>query len=153
MAPDTGVRPICDSITKVTSESQVKQTKRVAAPKPVRSDADVKMRRFLRISDSKQVSHEAAQSAFQTSMLVSSVRCLLTYIVLPFVAPLLGVAASIGEPLGIVVALVAMFSITLSMRRFFGSDHPKRWQYAAVAGVMFCFLIYLLVTDIIGVLS
>ena len=111
------------------------------------------MRSFLRIDDAAVVSPEAAQSAFQTSILVSSVRCLLTYVILPFVAPLVGVAASIGEPLGIAVALIAMVSITFSMRRFFGSDHPKRWQYAVVAGVMFCFLIYLLVNDVIGVLT
>ncbi len=111
------------------------------------------MRAFLRVDDDAVVSPESAQSAFQTSMLVSSIRCTLTYVILPFIAPLIGVAASIGEPLGIAVALIAMVSITFSMRRFFGSDHPKRWQYAAVASVMFCFLIYLLVNDVIGVLT
>lgn len=111
------------------------------------------MRSFLRISDKEKVSAESAQSAFQTSMIVSSIRCTLTYVVLPFVAPMIGLAASLAEPLGIVVALVAMVSIIFSMRRFFGSMHPKRWYYAAVAGVMFLFLIYLLVNDVIGLLT
>ena len=111
------------------------------------------MRSLLRLKDEKTVSPESAQSAFQTSILVSAVRCTLTYLILPFVAPLIGVAASVAEPLGIIVALVAMVSIVFSMRRFFGSYHPKRWTYAAVAGVMFVFLIYLLVTDIVGLLT
>lgn len=65
-----------------------------------------------------------ARSAFQTSIVISGVRCLLTYILLPFVAPFVGIAASVGEPLGIAVALIAMISITASMRRFF-RDTPS----------------------------
>ena len=90
----------------------------------------------------------AAQAAFQKSIVISGARCLLTYIVLPFIAPFVGIAASIGAPLGIAVALVAMVSIIISLRRFFGSMHPKRWAYASLSGVMFAFLIVTIVIDI-----
>ena len=90
----------------------------------------------------------AARAAFQKSIVISGARCLLTYIVLPFIAPFVGIAASIGAPLGIAVALVAMVSIIISLRRFFGSMHPKRWAYASLSGVMFAFLIVTIVIDI-----
>lgn len=93
-------------------------------------------------------SRAAAQSAFQKSIVISGARCLLTYIVLPFIAPFVGIAASIGAPLGIAVALVAMVSIVISLRRFFGSLHPKRWAYGSLAGLMFAFLIVTIVIDI-----
>jgi hypothetical protein len=59
-----------------------------------------------------------------------------------------GIAASVGAPLGITVALVAMVSIVISLRRFFGSMHPKRWAYGSLAGLMFAFLIVTIVIDI-----
>ncbi len=89
-----------------------------------------------------------ARSAFQTSVAISAVRCLITYIFLPFIAPFIGLAARIGEPLGIVVALVAVVSIIASTRRFWSTRHRTRWAYTALGGVMLCFLVFLLATDI-----
>ncbi len=93
-------------------------------------------------------SKAAAQAAFQKSIVISGARCLLTYIVLPFIAPFVGIAARVGAPLGIAVALVAMVSIVVSLRRFFGSMHPKRWAYGSLAGVMFAFLIVTIIIDV-----
>ncbi len=108
------------------------------------------MRQFLRVDQAQPATKAQAQSAFQTSMLVSSVRCLLTYIFFPFVAPALGMAASVGRPLGIAISLVAMVSITISMRRFWRSEHPKRWHYTVLGGTVFCFLVVSLIVDIVG---
>jgi hypothetical protein len=93
-------------------------------------------------------SKAAAQAAFQKSIVISGARCLLTYIVLPFIAPFVGMAARVGAPLGIAVALVAMVSIVISLRRFFGSMHPRRWAYGSLAGLMFAFLIVTIIIDI-----
>lgn len=115
------------------------------------SSADRTMFWLLRLpADTAAVaaSRAAAQAAFQKSIVISGARCLLTYIVLPFVAPLVGLAASVGPLLGIAVALVAMVSIIISLRRFFGSLHPKRWMYGSLAGLMFLFLIVTIVIDI-----
>lgn len=115
------------------------------------SSADRFMFGLLRLpveSTAVEANKAAAQAAFQKSIVISGGRCLLTYIVLPFIAPFVGIAASIGAPLGIAVALVAMVSIIISLRRFFGSMHPKRWAYGSLAGVMFVFLIVTIVIDI-----
>jgi hypothetical protein len=78
-------------------------------------------------------SEAAARRAFSTSILVSATRCLLTYVVLPFVAPALGIAADVGPGLGIAIGLVAVASNVLTIRRFHAANHRWRWGYTAIA--------------------
>src|SRR5918999_1427721 len=76
------------------------------APRPLRrGGAGRAMRRLLRVppAGTRVVPRTAAQRAFSTSMVVSGLRCLLTYVVLHFVAPAVGFAAGIGPVLGLVV--------------------------------------------------
>jgi len=123
----------------------------IAPPQPGLSLADRVMFALLRLpteSSAVAASRSAAQAAFQKSIVISGARCLLTYIFLPFIAPFVGIAASVGAPLGIAVALIAMISIIISLRRFFGSLHPKRWAYGSLAGLMFVFLVVTIVIDI-----
>lgn len=122
-----------------------------APPQIGLSSADRAMFALLRLpteSSAVAASRSAAQAAFQKSIVISGARCLLTYIFLPFIAPFVGIAASVGAPLGIAVALVAIVSIIISLRRFFGSMHPKRWAYGSLAGLMFAFLIVTIIIDI-----
>ena len=81
---------------------------------------------------------------FETPLLVSAVRCTLRYIVLPFVLPLLGVATGAtlgivtGAALGILLTLdvIAVTAIVATLRRLWRFQHPRRWQYLAVALVL-----------------
>lgn len=82
-------------------------------------------------------------------MMVAAVRCVLMYLVFPFVLPALGIANGIGPALGLVVNTAAMVCIVLSMRRFVRADHPKRWWYAALGGAVLVLLAYLAVVDIV----
>ncbi len=117
---------------------------------PPMTTADSVMLRVLRLPEDTSGTEAEARSAFQRSILLSSVRCLITYILLPFVAPAIGFFAAIGRPLGIVVNLVAMVAIVSSMRRFWRVRHPQRWAYTTLGGVMMCFLTYLLIRDVFG---
>lgn len=116
------------------------------------SPADSFMLRLLRLPLQRQGTDADAQTAFQKSILISALRCVITYVFLPFIAPTIGVVANIGPAVGIVVALAAMISITFSMRRFWSSRHPHRWTYTALGGTMFIFVTYLLARDIIDIL-
>ena len=121
----------------------------VVAAVPQRSSADRLMRRILRLPvDAPAGTAEGARKAFQTSMLVATVRCLLMYIVFPFVLPALGIAKGVGPAIGLAVNAVAMVCIVFSMRRFFRADHPKRWWYAALGGSVLVLLVVLAATDI-----
>ena len=101
------------------------------APRPA---ADVAVRRLLRIPDGPPAPEGAAQRAFSTSILVSATRCLLTYIVLPFVAPALGLAAGVGPAIGIPIGVVAIGCNILTIRRFWAADHRWRWASPLASG-------------------
>ncbi len=101
----------------------------VAVPASSRSDADRFMRRLLRLPEGTTSTAAEARSAFQTSLVFTTCRCLLMYIVLPFVLPAVGIARGVGPVVGIVIGLLAMVSIVYSIRRFWRADHSKRWHY------------------------
>jgi hypothetical protein len=115
--------------------------------------ADRFMRRLLRLPEARTSTAAEARSAFQKSLLVSSARCLLMYIVFPFVLPAVGIARGVGPAIGIVIGLLAMVSIVYSMRRFWRADHSKRWHYTAFGAVIIVFLVYLTVVDLADLLS
>lgn len=119
------------------------------APPAERPAADQFVRRVLRISPNRpKGSRAGATRAFNTSILVSAVRCLLTYIVLPFVAPVLGIAKDVGPWVGIAIGVVAIACNILSMRRFWAADHKWRWAYTGIAVVVIGFLLVLMATDV-----
>lgn len=126
-----------------------------AAPAEVRSDspADRFMRRLLRLSDEPKVTAAQARSAFQKSLAWTAARCLLMYIVFPFVLPPLGIALGVGPVIGIAIGLLAMVSIVYSIRRFWRADHSKRWHYTVFGTAIIAFLVWATVADTIRLLD
>src|SRR4051812_35416892 len=119
-----------------------------------RSSADRFMRRLLRLPvDAPPGSAAGARKAFQTSLIVATFRCLLMYVVFPFVLPAIGIASGVGPVIGLVINLAAMVCIVMSMRRFFRADHPKRWWYFALGGTVMVFLVVLAVHDFVSVVT
>ena len=106
------------------------------------------MRRLLRIPDGHTATTDAAQRAFSTSVLVSAVRCVLTYLVLPFLAPALGLAAGVGPAIGLPIEAVAIASNVMTIRRFWAADHRWRWAYTALAVTVIALLVVLMAEDI-----
>jgi hypothetical protein len=114
------------------------------------SAADRHMRRLLRLPVAGATATEAsARSALERSLLVSTVRCLLTYVVLPFLAPVLGVAAGVAPAVGLVVGVVAIYFNVASIRRFWRADHRYRWHYTALSAVVIALLAWLVVLDLV----
>lgn len=94
-----------------------------------------------------------AQRGFSRSIVVSGIRCVLTYVVLPFVTPFLGFAPGTGPVIGLVIGTVALAANVLSIRRFWRADH--RWKKPVTAlhlGVIVLLLIlmYLDVAALVG---
>lgn len=110
---------------------------------PARSAADRFMRRLLLLpADGTPESIVGTEGVFSRSILISATRCLLMYVVLPLLAPILHLTGSVTTPvIGLVLAVISMGAITYSMRRFFGSDHKYRWGYAAIGGTIFVFML------------
>lgn len=117
-----------------------------------RTQADRAMRRLLRLPvDGPKATADEARKAFQTSLMVATVRCLLMYIVFPFVLPLIGVASGVGPWIGLPISLLAITAITMSIRRFWRADHSKRWHYTVFGGLVICFLVVLVVQDLVEI--
>lgn len=116
---------------------------------PQRSQADLVMRRVLRLPvDAPRATADDARRAFQTSIMVATVRCLLMYIVFPFVLPAVGLASGVGPLIGIPISLVAIVAIVSSVRRFWRADHSKRWHYTVLGTAVVGFLCVLIAIDI-----
>lgn len=121
----------------------------IAAPTPVRSPADRRMRRLLRLpEDGPRVSIMDAQNAFSRSIAISAARCLLTYVLLPLLGPVLGLSGALGPILGITLSLVSMVAIVAATRRFFAADHKWRWGYTFIGGGIFVLVAVQLVIDV-----
>ncbi len=115
-----------------------------------RSKADHIARAVLRIRERPEgVTSAQAYSAFQKSMLVSATRCLLTYIVFPFILPAVGFAAGVGPVIGIVIGVLAIVCDVFSIRRFHAVEHRWRWHFTGVALCVIGLLGVLLVQDVI----
>lgn len=116
------------------------------APRPA---ADRFMRRLLGVGDGgRRGSAAAAQSIFGASIAVSAVRCLLTYVVLPLLAPVVNLSGGVGPILGLAIGAVSMAAIVVSMRRFWAADHRLRWGYTAIGGAVLLFLSVQAVIDV-----
>lgn len=85
--------------------------------------------------------------------MVATVRCLLMYIVFPFVLPALGLASGVGPLIGIPISVIAIVAIVMSIRRFWRADHSKRWHYTVLGSTVIVFLTVLIVIDLLELLG
>lgn len=123
-------------------------------PPVLRSPADLVMRRLLRIRERPAgVTTASAYSAFQKSMMISALRCTLTYVILPFVVPAVGFAKGVGPAIGITIGVVAMVCDVFAIRRFFAVDHRWRWHFTAIVLCVMVLLTVLLVRDVVNLLD
>lgn len=117
-----------------------------------RSRADEVVRKVLRIEERPaHITEAAANSAFQKSMLISATRCTLTYVIFPFVLPLIGIAKGVGPIIGLFIGCVAIVCDVFSIRRFFAADHKYRWYFSTIAVCIIGLLFVLLVQDALSV--
>ena len=123
----------------------------VAAPEL--SPLDRRMKRLLRLPvDGPRGSETSARRVFEVSIWISATRCLLTYIILPFVFPILGFTAN-DHAIGLPVSVVAVIADVASIRRFWRADHKYRWHYTALAGAIICAMLVLITGDLIDLLG
>lgn len=125
------------------------------ASRPVqRSAADDFMRRLLRVDDSAaKLGEEELRRGFSQSMMISGVRCLFTYLLIPFLGPIIGLAAGVGPVIGVAIGALAIGFNIKSMRRFWRADHKYRWHYTIVGGTVIVMLSFLIVADLVRLIG
>ena len=121
---------------------------------PERSRADQMMRRLLRVPDDRApIDESETHRIFSASIFLSALRCLLSYIVLPFVLPAIGLARGVGPAIGIPIGVLALTFDFLGIRRFWMADHRQRWAFTALYAVVGTMVFVLLVVDIVDVIG
>ncbi|MCY3951955.1 MAG: hypothetical protein OXG55_02725 [bacterium] len=93
-------------------------------------------------------SRQVAERRFSQSMIVSGTRCLLAYVVFPYVFPLLGVADVVGPAVGVAIGVVAIVFNALSIRRFWRGNHRLKWPLSVVNLAVMGLMFYLAVGDV-----
>jgi hypothetical protein len=112
------------------------------------------MRRLLRLPvDAPRASLVDVHNAFSRSIALSATRCMLTYVVLPLLAPVLNISGDLGPIFGLAIGAVSMIAIIAATRRFFAADHRWRGGYVAIGGGIFALLIVQAAVDIAHLVS
>jgi len=89
-----------------------------------------------------------AARIFSLSILVSAVRCLLTYVAFPWILPLLGLAGGVGPAVGLLVGVVAIAANVVSIRRFRSSTHSWRRPLMVLNSGVIALLVVLVGIDL-----
>jgi hypothetical protein len=109
---------------------------------PERTAADRFMRRLLRVGD--VVDENAifgARRSTTAAIVVSGIRCIITYLLIPVLAPIIGLSQAASTPLVIALSVLAIVMGISGVRRFWIADHRLRWAYTAFIGVVIVLLV------------
>lgn len=112
------------------------------AATPPRSTADRIARQLLLIEDAAPRSLVSLRG----SLVVTAIRCVLTYALIPALAPLLGWMGALATPASLVLSVAAIALSINSLRRVWLADYAHRWAYTA----FIVFVVGLLVMVVVG---
>lgn len=137
----------------VTETAPAAQAAAEATPEIQRSAADRFMRSLLRVEGAKKTPfiNRDAHRNFRVAIVISGVRCLITYLLIPILVPILGMAGVLAAPIGIALCLVAVVNGVVSVRRFWISDHRGKWMYTWFIAFVFAILAVAMYSDIASI--
>jgi len=138
-----------DQPAPTRSDEQARQPRAREARPPGAADAFV--RRILRVPADGDPGRNA-EKVFGRSVLLSALRCTLTYVVLPLLKPLIDLSGGVGPVLGLIIGTVSAVAIIASMRRFWRAGHRFRWYYTVIGGTILVLLVVSGVKDIASLL-
>lgn len=95
-----------------------------------------------------ELTQRETERAFSVSIVISGIRCTLTYVVLPFVTPLIGLHPGVGPPLGLALGAIAIAANIVSMRRFWRVRHRLRWPVSAIHVAVIVLLLVMVTNDV-----
>lgn len=107
------------------------------------------MRRLLRVGD--KVDKNAILGARRdttTAIVVSGIRCIITYLLIPILAPVVGLSQAASAPFTIALSFVAIVMGISGVRRFWIADHRARWAYTIFIAVIVVLLSVGIVIDL-----
>lgn len=82
------------------------------------------------------------------SMLIAGTRCTITYILIPFGAPVIGWLGVLGTPLSLALSVVAIGMAVSSLRRVWLADYRHRWTYTWFILLAVILLVIVIIGDV-----
>lgn len=112
------------------------------------------MRRLLRITGEPVPGAVFdAQNKLRSSIIISGIRCIITYLLVPIVTPFISFLGVVAAPVSIALSLIAIGFGYNSMRRFWMADHRLRWRYTVFILVVWVLLIVGIGLDVASLLT
>lgn len=109
-----------------------------------RSAVDRVVRQLLLIGDASP----RALFDLKGSMLIAGVRCTITYLIIPFGAPVVAWLGVLGTPLSLALSIVAVGMAISSLRRVWMADYAHRYAYSLFILVAVVLLVIVIVGDV-----
>lgn len=110
---------------------------------PPRSAADRLARQLLRVDQAEP----QALMPLKGSLVISAIRCVITYAIIPAMAPVITGLGVLATPLALLLSVVAAVMAVVSLRRVWLADWSRRWAYTAFIGVVLALLATTMVFD------
>lgn len=110
---------------------------------PPRSAADRLARRLLRIEHAEP----RALMPLKGSLSISAIRCVITYAIVPAMAPVVTGLGDFATPLSLTLSVAAMVMAVVSLRRVWLADWGARWGYTLFITVVLFVLTAVVVLD------
>ena len=85
--------------------------------------------------------------------MVSGIRCIITYLLIPILGPFVGLLATLGAPISVALSSFAMVMGIAGVRRFWIADHRARWTYTTFIGVVLVLLSVGIAFDVSTIIS
>lgn len=93
------------------------------------------------------IEEEQPERVFSQSILISGIRCVLTYVIFPFVFPIVGITSGIGSTIGLIVGSIAILANIFSIRRFWKADHKYKVPVSVLNFGIIVLLVILVILD------
>lgn len=101
-----------------------------------RSPADRIARQILRVEGAEP----RTLMPLKGSLLISAIRCVITYAVVPALAPVVSGSGMVATPLSLALAIAAGVMAVVSLRRVWLADWARRWAYTGFIVVVLVLL-------------
>lgn len=85
---------------------------------------------------------------FTTSLALSALRCIFTYMILPVAVPAIGALAGFGPVVGILLSALALVFDVRAIRAFWRAGDSRRWTMTWLYLVIIAFVLVLLAIDL-----
>lgn len=119
-----------------------------------RSQADQFMRRLLGVEgDPVPGAVFDARNKLRSSIVISGIRCIITYLLVPIATPVIGFSNVLAAPVSIALSVLAIVLGHNSLRRFWIADHRLRWRYTIFIVVVWLLLVFAIIWDVVGLIG